>query len=78
MGKMKNMCRSKQPKRQEEARDQDHEDAFARAFLCRGVSAYPLPEGERPVFHRVCGYCGAEVWAAAGSLWSECVGCGGI
>lgn len=78
MGKRKNMCRSRQPKRQEAARERDQEDAFARAFLCRGVSAYPMAEGEEARFHRICDYCGCEVWAAEGALWSECVGCGGI
>lgn len=55
----------------------DQEDAFARAFLGRGKTLYD-PGDRRLVFHALCAYCGAEMWAPEGNLWAECPMCGGI
>lgn len=59
---------------EEELRTTSSEDAFAKAFLCRGVSATD-PRGERLMFFRICTYCGCEVWGAESAWIPTCAGC---
>lgn len=55
-------------------REKATEDAFATAFLCRGVSATDT-RGERVIFFRICTYCGCEVWGAESAWIPTCAGC---